>query len=583
MLRTVIAGWWLGAAFAGPGLFEAAPLELVVSEPSAGAEQRWRVDGVLVGVRPGDAGARALCVGPLRSLVVHGTDPRELSPEVRSVLDEACDVLRSEAPPAATPTPLHARPLRLRPHHGLALVFFLALPFALPRLTGAWLVASLALALRVLLTEPRILMGVDYAYQRLLAASGNLDHHVSYGWGWPALQSLPWRALGGGTWLAHHLNLGWSVLTVAWLYEAVRRITGDEARARDAGLMLAVLSVPIALAWTEGHFVAVAALQAAAVATALGEGRRPWFAAIAIGLLPHVRPLQLLVVPALLGLLAWRRQRGPLALACGLVLWRVAELAPALWGSDDPLASARTEALQPQLIWDNLLGAGSPTLVLDPWTTPFWLLPLAVVALWRAPMDRAVRAALGWMLLVTVLTALHQDRLTDRVRFQLPALTWWCALAAMALPARAVRHPAAWVVALTGLWVARSPLHPPSAWTVEHRRLVEMAPELATAERVWFDDVWDRNGHLQTWASAVTGSSWHGIGSGTPRTGDLRWVGRADSWPGDHLATGCTREPVIRWSVRGEGLSVEPLGGEQIELGVDRLDCPSAQDVPALR
>jgi hypothetical protein len=158
------------------------------------------------------------------------------------------------------------------------------------------------------------------------------------------------------------------VLTVAVAWEAVRRATEDVRSAHAAGAMGAILPLAVVLARTEEAFVLAALLQVSALlGLARGDRQGGLLTAAAVGLLANVRPDQGLAAVALAIVLSVRHPW----------LAVVATVPVALRWSAILRSSVREELDVDDLVRPllHLVGPESPTVWLDPFRTPFWLLP----------------------------------------------------------------------------------------------------------------------------------------------------------------------------------------------------------------
>ncbi len=490
------------------------------------------------------------------------------------------------APPDVTdgdPPPWEERlAWRPRPLHAVVVPFLVLLLLAIPRDRAALGAGLVALVVRVALTRPTVLLGGDAAYERLLRARGAWDPDPYYGEAWPAIMGLAWRALGLPDHHVHAVNIGFSALTVAFVVALARRMGVDRIGATAGGLMLALHPLAVAVAGMEDVFVLVGLLQVVAFTCALGPSGtpspsspssassasglpravEPWLAALAVGLLAHLRPEQgaFAVVP--LALLARRRAWGPFALGLGLATARWAELlaAPrALGHGADLLGWAR---------WTDggflrALGAplpGNPVVLLDPTRSPVAFAALAIVgavALARAarspapptsagpsipdrsPRDRWHVAALFAALLVPLAVVVTKTTpLADPLRFQLPTLAFAAVLAGAGLARFADRRAAlvAWGggLALTTV-LARAPLDGGWAWAEEYTFLRAHLDDAPVDTLVLYRPDQDVNHHFGTWVDAVSPGRWRPMGSAPATEGAWYWRGFADAvaatWP----------------------------------------------------
>lgn len=540
----------------------------------------WRVGEAELALQsgPGDATTRA-CGSDHAHLIWRV--PTDDAP-TRATVDAACDRLRNAgdlwAARADRPEVRPLAPARPRPLWAFSLLWWLLLPAMLPRCRAAlgWALASFAA--RLLAAPPTVLMSGDYPYQRLLAALGTGGVDPQNGDGFSAIFGWVGLALGGPPHLAHALNLVLGALTAAWLFDGARRHTDDRLLAHFAVAVWVLQPVALRLSTSECMFPLVVALQAAAWASWAHGGRHRWFAALSLGLLCNVRPLQLLIVPVWAALWYRREHVRPLLLVASLFLWRTAELVVNALAAGGAPSSGRFDQVTWTGLWRAITGHPSSLLVTEPTLAPWWTVPLAALgaaALSRSHPDLLRHAALT--LAVTLLTAAHQDRLTDLVRFQLPALLWWSLLAAAGLRAlydhRAARAPLL-IALLHGLWLSHAALRPPPTWASEHHALWAHLRRLPAVE-VRYDPAWDPHTTFAQWARRVGPSTWRPITPADPlRTGELIWLGRASRWPGA-LPLTCTLRPLRTWTLPAIDWQIEQLGDAPITIGLHRAErCP---------
>ena len=383
---------------------------------------------------------------------------------------EGIDLGRVVGAQAATPKPAPLRLLDLPdvtpPAGFLQPVVWLAAALSLGlALAGArrldragWrdlaLVAGLAAALRLGLARETVFNGALAGYEKLVFAFGQAQAPEIYGQGWRALLAPVVDLLGArpSTVLESHRLL--AILSPVALWVALRPVSAGAARL--GGLMLAALPLAVLLSATEEMLVPAVflALLAAAGAAQAGSGARGLaagaLAGVAGGLLAHLRPEGLLVLPAI-ALIPWAlrgraalREGGTwaaLLLGGGLVLLRLAEL-PAL---------REGGPLRPQRLGEPafLLRALVPTwqehsnpmhlFMQAAWTSPvLWVgVAAALAGAWRAP--RPLLPWLAWVLGTGVLLTKSWP-LADAWRLQLLAMPGWVALAALGLAPR-LRRP----------------------------------------------------------------------------------------------------------------------------------------------
>ena len=508
------------------------------------------------------------------------------------VVDQACarlDRVRLDGPIEARPRQAlelaPEGPFRLRPLHAVVLLWLLAAHLGLPRDRYAVGAGLMAFGVRVALSARTVLLGGDAAFERLLSARGHLDPDLYYGEAWACLMGPYSFALGHPPGLVLGLNLLVSAMTVWFLVGLLERLGASEVERFGAGVLLALSPLAVALAGTEIHFVAVGLLQVVAVYGALSD-RPGWrgqidglAAASSLGLLVHLRPLQVAFVLLPLGLLAWRRRWLHLALGLALVGWRAAQVLPLAKGASGVMQYERyldghfllrlltpgPEAVDLALRWD---------------VTPFAVPLLALLGLvvwlrqerWTAV---GVLASAGTLALLPY--AVKTQPFADPLRFQLPVQTWWVALAGLGVGVAWRRGLAGQIplvlVFLLSLWVARAPM-PRWAWQDELGFWLDL--ELEEGQRVWMNDSQDPNGHTRRWLSLNTPGVWLGHTQGQPTGGDLVVRGTADRHPGASFPyEDCELEPVAlkRGTSATDGW-VE-LGSEPVVLAAYRLvSCP---------
>jgi hypothetical protein len=571
---------WLatGLALAQPAsLWTGSPAEVDLLQ-DGGVGMVWRVGEAQVALRPGPGDPLTRrCHNPRAHLLV--LKPSE-APEVAEAVATACDRLaadpdlwasRTVRAPVRTDAPVQPRPL-----WALSLLWWLLVPACLPRTRAAFGWALAAFVVRWGLAPPRVLMSGDYPYQRALAALGAGGIDPQNGDGFAAIFGWIGLATGQPAHLPHALNLVLGALTAAWLYEGTQRATEDAKAAHLATALWVLQPVAVLMSTTEDMFPLVVALHAAAWASWQRGGAHRWFAALTLGLLAHTRPLQPLVVG--LWCLLWLRREHwrPLTLTAVLVGWRAVELLIGAGQAGSPPTSGRFDLLTSETIWRAFTGQTSNLLVTDPSLAPWWTVPAALFGAWtlRRTHPALVRHA-GLTLAVLLLTAAHQDRLTDLVRFQLPALLWWSVLGgagiAHLLRSRPGLAPYLVLACASGLWLARQPFAPRPTWAAEHAALWAHVRALPEGAVVRYDPAWDPNGNFAAWTTRAGQATWRPITSVEPlRAGELLWLGRAARWPGA-APLNCALEPITAWRVPAEGWKIEDLGTEPILLGLHRV------------
>lgn len=415
--------------------------------------------------------------------------------------------------------------------HGLVVVWIGTMALGAPRVKAPWLWAALALGVRLVFGEAGALMGRAYPYQHFLGYLGKIKSIPLYGQGWFATMDLARPVFGDDPTGLNRANLAFSVLTVLWLWEVVRRLTGDVRVAHVAAAMLACLPLAVGLAAMEVHFVLVALLEVTAVA---GLVRKDTLGAAltvsSVVVLAHARPFEIgFATVAALALVRGWRVLGLAALS-GIAV-RVLEIG--VPNGRDGFPNAGPDAWAPATLAWRILGPDSSVLLFNVHVHPFWLFPAAVAGgLWALRHDgRATVLTLGVAALLTTAPYAHMEFPTDVLRFQLPAATWWCALASLSAPwflarGRAVRVGALGV-GLAGLGVAARPLQ--ELVTVsEFRFLATSIPRLPPGTTLRYDPVWDENGLFAAWAERL--GPVHAVpldASSPPKPGELVYTGVA--------------------------------------------------------
>lgn len=449
------------------------------------------------------------------------------------VVDRACAQLALKAPefpqapaPASpeatgggyTPTgeaPLLPRFKGWRPLQGVVLLWGLALVLALPRSAAAWGCGLVALAVR--LGSPRtVLLGGDAAYERLLSALGHWSPNPYYGDGWPAAMGLVARLAPAVPDWVHAVNLGASALGVPLTVGLVERLGGGRVAAWGAGLLLALAPWPVRLAAMEDHFVLAALLHAAALyAACRRDGRGAVLAALSVGWLVHLRPLQEPFALGVLGLLALERRWASVGLGAALLAWRGVELLPVLQqGAGTQVVPWRHYVELRFWLRALLPNPWAADLHLHPGVTPLGLAALAAVGLVeglaRGRLRRAVVLGLGAGLAVApVLPKLHPW--ADPLRFQLPATVAWAALAGFGLElvwGLGVRARVAALGALALSWGVAGREQALWAWQEEYTLLQGWADAAPEGVRVRYDASQDPNGHFGAWLNLRSAAEW---------------------------------------------------------------------------
>ena len=477
-------------------------------------------------------------------------------------------------------------PWRWRPLHAVVIPFLALLVWLVPRDRTALAAGLLALAVRVGLSPTTVLLGGDAAYERLLRARGLWDPDPYYGETWPSLLGLLWKATGQPEPFVHAANIGFSALTVVFIVALARRVGASPFAAAAAGVLLAAHPLVVAVAGMEDLFVLVGLLQVVAVTYALGPlaapagptsraaRAEPWAAALAVALLAHLRPEQAVFALVPLGLLAWRRAWGPLAVAVALCGWRWAEIlgtAGAVNGGADLLGWSR---------WTNpgflrqflVLGPYNPALLLAPTRSPFALVVLVALGALgaRHAATRRLAVPLAALVLPLLVVLPKTSPLADPVRFQLPGFAFAAVLAGVALApfAGRVLPLLGWGAALLGTgYLARSPLGGGWAWAHEHLVLRAHVADMPADTLVYYRADQDPFHHFGIWADTVSPGKWRPLEmpltNGIPlATGDWYWRGFADGAAGSWPPVPCAFEPITVTTVTSQtdGWIVLPPG-----------------------
>ncbi|MCB9665980.1 MAG: hypothetical protein H6732_17875 [Alphaproteobacteria bacterium] len=570
-----------GEAIAAP--FDGAPEGLVERVEATPFQQRFLVDGVDVRLvkapGPDEPPRPARCRGGGVEMQVDGR-PSEAA---EAVIARACARLEVDAPALYSevhgdlpdrPDPRARTALRL-----VAAAWVLLLLLGLPRTPAPWLWALLGQAVRVILAPPRILMGEAYPYDRLLTWLGLREPNLRYGLGSSALADVLRPLFGQVPDALHAADLVLSALVIPCAWGAALGFTGDRRTAHAAAALAALLPLPVALAGTESMFVMCSLLLAAGL-LGLARGDRGLLAAVSAGLLAHTRPLQVGMALVIVVTLALRRRWVAGLMGLTLVAWRLVQIAGLpgdrpVPGGDD----LRRLAL-------HLVGDGSPTVVLDPFVTPWWLVPLALLGAWtgwRAGHRGAVLLLAATAAAGTV-PYLPFHRATDQLRFHLPVHTAWALLAALAAPTllalSPARRAAVAVALLSGLVLARQPLGGPMVHAVEHATARELLCALPPDTEVAYDPANDLHGGRARWMGLACDVRM----LPTPEDGELPdgalvWRGQADRMEGARPPGRCAREPVdLRTTPSWTGRLID-LGPDDVVIGLERVRCaaPAAE------
>ncbi|MDP2307605.1 MAG: hypothetical protein Q8P18_16400 [Pseudomonadota bacterium] len=506
--------------------------------------------------------------------------------------------------PEATDAPWDPLPAwRWRPLHAVLVPFLALAIWLIPRDRAALGVGLLALLVRIGLSPPTVLLGGDAAYERLLRARGLWDPDPYYGETWPALMGLAWRAAGSPDHFVHAANIGFSALTVVYTVALARRVGASGIGATAAGLLLAVHPLAVAVAGMEDLFVLVGLLQVVAVMAAVGPDVRrrndasarrarpleAWAAALAVGLLVHLRPEQAAFSLVPLAILAWRRAWSPLAVALALCFWRWAEIV----GADGAIGRGAgilgwSRWTDPDFLGSFLhVGPHHPALLLDFTRSPFAFALLAGIGALgvRRPEGHRLLVPLAALLLPLAVVLPKTSPLADPVRFQLPGFAFAAVLAGIALaPLVEARplgaRPQAWRRAallawgggllLTGI-VARRPLDGGWAWAHEHLFLRAHLGDMPADTLVFYRPDQDPHHQFGAWVDAVSPGRWRPLGGGPIEPGAWYWRGFPDGAAGVWPPAPCVFEPILVTTVTSltDGWIVLPPG--PLEVGFYRI------------
>ncbi|MCB9664358.1 MAG: hypothetical protein H6732_09605 [Alphaproteobacteria bacterium] len=456
-----------------------------------------------------------------------------------------------------------------RPVDVVVLAWWAGLVAARPRGRAAWLGAAAVAAVAAVTSAPRIHLHANKAFSTLQAARRLAQPDVRYGDGWSGWVGMPVHLLGDPVDGVHLVHVGAVVLTGGLLADLGARLHGPRAGWLAAALW-GSLPVVVALGSTESRFVVVSLLQVAAVAgLARQDGRGDLLAVASIGLLGHVRPLQV-PVAALLVVGAWSvgRRRAALAGAV-LVAWRAVALGAWLAGGGDR-GGTQLEALGRSHVWGGAAGVDGTAVILDPTRTPVTvaLLGLAGVALaWRAGRLGRLTLALG---VAGVVLYLPQPFVPDRLRMQLPAQAWLALLAAPVL-ARAAGEGlprGLAVLAVVALGWLPTRVYPPWAWQASYAVARRVTARLPPDAVVRYTATWDDgNGAFGTWAARRSGARWVPR-EADPPTGALVWVDVVDHVHGPPDLRGL--DPVDVAPVPADVAGLHPLASEVV-VGLYRV------------
>lgn len=450
----------------------------------------------------------------------------------------------------------------------LGLIAWALLLGTLPRTRNGLALTLLSVLTHLATYAPRVHIHDLTAYQHILEVYGLSSPDLLYGEGRAALLTWPLWLMRWPIDGVHWIDAALATLVVPQLY-AVMRSLYDERTAVLAAALYALAPIPLALAPTETAFVPLVTMEMLAVHGLVRGGRLgDAMLVIGAGFVTHLRPLEGLVgVGFVLVALAIGRWRGAAGVAA-FVGWRLynwAYLAPD-GGGMQLEAFWRT--------WDSILlefvGRAGRAIVFDPSRTPA---VLAVLALGAVVVDRRRRATWGIAALCAFSTVayVNQGFLADRIRYQLPAQVWLCALAGVALAKVWERRAlaTATIAALTVSWVfARTP-YPPFPWQVEYATLRTALQTLPPGTKVAFDDRADNHNHERVWARLFRGVELVPLAQATPDV-RWRWVGLADHLGG---VVAAPPSPVVEATITPMTWPIDPVNNSM-------WGCSPCADVP---
>lgn len=402
--------------------------------------------------------------------------------------------------------------IELRWLHLVLLAWGALLLWRLPvRRGGLWLL-GLAGAVRWLTWEPRMHMHGDKGYNTFMTAWGASVDRV-YGDAWPNFGSLGTMVHGPSAYSLHVYTAVLSALTVPWLFSAVLRATGDVRAARAAGVLLAVLPIPVTMSGTESPLVFAAMLQAVAVAALLSDRRVDHaLGGLSLILLASTRPMQMIMAGAIWLAWAWKRPKSALLWVTAAALgWRALEFIEVVQEYGKPTGDMLDQLPGILSSLHLQVGPGARWGVTDPQFLPAGVLFLGLLGLVFRTRAAAPFLAL-WFL--GAFLYLGQGIRADQIRFHLPQTTWWAALAGLgfaALPAwSGLRGAVAGLVTLSFL-TALQPRQRNTPWMVEHRFLLDVVSLPDPGAEVHYFRTVDSGVKIHRWLRVASPATWEPI------------------------------------------------------------------------
>lgn len=287
---------------------------------------------------------------------------------------------------------------QLRPLQVAWLAWFACVVGLWPR--DRWIVGVtlMGLGIRGYLAQPTSPLPDGKGWWLMNLATGNYgrarwDQDV-YGDAWESAGSLVALGLGGspesGVWLAWAM----SSIAVAWVMVVAGQLGLPRWASVLAGVLFAVMPLPVALSQSVTRFVLAPTLVMTALAGWFSMAQEPrerrwaWLllGALSAGLLAHTRPFLIFLAAWLLAALMWRalREMDGLgrwvggAIGFGLIGWRVVSLA-VMTSTEGPAHGAKTSLVG--LWWGNPSGWLDGVVVANPDATPILWTLLAVLGL----------------------------------------------------------------------------------------------------------------------------------------------------------------------------------------------------------